>query len=260
MPRLHLIELHEQPWCPRVLRDGMRAVLQQISSTLPAYDAVIEVLLRAMQASGTTKVLDLCSGAGGPWDRLASRVADDPRIDHVLLTDLYPDAEAMEDLQRGTGGLCSPHLEPVNALDVPEDMPGFRTLFIAFHHFDPEQAKRVLANAVAAGRGVGVFELTERRPYSTCFVSLTMFPLALALLPFAQHRRAGFFVFTYLLPLIPALTTFDGMVSCMRSYHPEEMLAMAREVGPDYEWQAGRVRWPSSPVAVVYLTGVPPSR
>ncbi len=36
----------------------------------------------------------------------------------------------------------------IDALDVPAERPGLRTLFNAFHHLRPEQARAVLASAV----------------------------------------------------------------------------------------------------------------
>ncbi len=259
IPRMHLIEFHEQEWCPPVLRHGMRAVLQQISCTLPAYEAVVDELLDAMDRTGTTQVLDLCAGAGGPWVRLAPAVKDDPRIEQVRLTDIFPDMEAMRAMQRQTGDLVQPWADSVDALDVPDDMPGFRTLFNAFHHFEPKRAREILASAVEANQGIGIFELTERRIPASLFVSTAAVPLALGLLPLVRPFRWLYPVFTYLFPLIPAILALDGIVSCLRSYHPDELIKMAREVGPEYEWKAGRVRAPGGPLAVVYLLGVPPA-
>src|SRR2546422_6427005 len=48
--------------------------------------------------------------------------------------------------------------EPVDATQVPGDLHGFRTIFTAFHHFRPAQARAVVADAVAKGEGIGVFE------------------------------------------------------------------------------------------------------
>ncbi len=59
MRRLHLIEIHDQPWCPSLLRDGLRAVLQQVASTLPGYEAAADVLLQAMADAGSTEVVGL---------------------------------------------------------------------------------------------------------------------------------------------------------------------------------------------------------
>ena len=258
IPRLHFIELHEQEWCPAVLRHGLRAVLQQISSTLPGYEAIVDELLSAMEAAGTTEVLDLCAGAGGPWKRLAPYIDSDPRITRIQLTDLFPDLKVMQAMRDQAGSLIEPCDEPVDALAVPPEKTGFRTIFAAFHHFEPARARAVIADAVSAGEGVGIFELSERRLLASVFVGLTAFPLAMGLMPLIRPVRWAYFPLTYLLPAIPAILTFDGLVSCMRTYHPAELLEIAREVAPDYEWKAGRKRAFGGPLAIIYLTGVPP--
>ncbi len=128
MARRHLIELHEQPWCPAILRHGVQAVLQQISSTLPAYEAVLDMLLEAVEASGSTEIVDLCAGAGGPWARLSPAVVGDPRLTRVRLTDIFPDPGAMQAMNRQTSGLTEAFLEPVDAQAVPRELGGFRTV------------------------------------------------------------------------------------------------------------------------------------
>ena len=258
MRRMHLIELHEEPWCPAPLRSGLRGLLQQIASRLPGYEAVADVLLDALQRSGTTEVLDLCAGAGGPWVRLYPLLRDDPRVTRIRLTDLFPDVPAMEAMHQETDALVEPHPDPVDATRVPADLPGFRTVFAAFHHFDPAAARALLADAVAAGRGIGIFELTERRLGSLALVGLASPPLAIALLPLVRPFRWAHLPLTYIVPAIPWILAFDGVVSCLRSYHAEELLAMAREVEPSWTWTAGRARAPGGPMHIVYLVGTPP--
>lgn len=78
------------------------------------------------------------------------------------------------------------------------------------------------------------------------------------------------FLFTYLVPLAPVLFAWDGMVSAVRTYTPEELLAMARGATDDaaggaaggYEWEAGRfeVDGPYGPMPTTYLVGMPTNR
>jgi hypothetical protein len=65
--------------------------------------------------------------------------------------------EAFERASRLSQGAITYRSEPVDATKVPNDLPGFRTMFNAFHHLRPEQAHAMLADAVAKGEGVGVF-------------------------------------------------------------------------------------------------------
>jgi hypothetical protein len=46
------------------------------------------------------------------------------------------------------------------------------------------------------------------------------------------------------------------VISCLRAYHPDELLSLARRHAPgQYRWEAARVRHPSSPTHIVYLKG-----
>ncbi len=44
---------------------------------------------------------------------------------------------------------------------------------------------------------------------------------------------------TCVVPVVPAAVLFDGIVSCLRIYSPDEVTAMAREVGDEaFAWEA----------------------
>jgi hypothetical protein len=80
----------------------------------------------------------------------------------------------------------------------------------------------------------------------------------LVLTPAIRPFRWSRLLWTYLLPVLPLAILFDGVVSCLRVYTPDEMLAMGREVGGDeYEWEAGFERPAGSPLPIPYLIGMP---
>ncbi len=286
MRRLHLLEIHEQPWCPPAVRNGATDCLAAIAATLQQYRNVAPLLADALRAGGSRRIVDLCSGGAGPWRSLAPAVArrlggsPDASPLQVLLTDLYPswhslEAEAKPPPARGvrTAHVPDPpahplthspaHLIfvpfPVDATQVSPSLPGFRTLFTAFHHFEPGTARAILQSAVGEGQGIAVFEQTRRHPLALLMM-LTLPFLAWLLTPFIRPWRASRFFWTYVIPAIPAVLCFDGIVSCLRTYSPDELLALAADLhGAPYTWQAGRVRSPISPVGVTYLIGVPQS-
>jgi hypothetical protein len=249
------MEIHEQPWCPTILRDGLRGVLEQIASKLPSYDAIVDELRGALARLGTREVVDLCAGAGGPWVRLGPALRGE--LDSVLLTDLFPDRSAVAAIHQKNEGLVRGHGEPVDAFAVPPEFAGLRTLFTAFHHFEPERAEQLLRDAAKAGRGVAIFEQTQRSWVVTALVGLSAAPLGLLLIPFVRPLRPGLLLWTYVIPVIPALLSFDGVVSCLRSYTPHELEALGRRAAPHYRWRAGLRRTRCWPLPVVFLIGLP---
>lgn len=279
MRRLHLLEIHEQPWCPPAVRNGATDCLAAIAALLQQYRGAAPLLAEALTATGERRIVDLCSGGAGPWRALAPalqrRLGGAPL--QILLTDLYPSwhsADQPPDIPNTppAAGRTPAHPltvsaatpaqmifvpDPVDATAVPSSLRGLRTLFTAFHHFPPAEAQAILQSAVDAGEGIAVFEQTRRHPLAL-LVMLVLPPLALLLTPFLRPWRVSRFFWTYMIPAIPLVLGIDGVVSCLRSYTPGEMLALARGLhGPAYTWRAGHVRSPVSPVGVTYLVGFP---
>jgi hypothetical protein len=65
MGRLQLIEIHEQAWFPKVLRDYTTEALQFIFHIGELYLPIVNRLRKALTKAKAKKVVDLCSGAAG---------------------------------------------------------------------------------------------------------------------------------------------------------------------------------------------------
>lgn len=256
MKRRHLVELEDLSWWPRAFRDAGTDYLVTAIRHAKVYDGLAPRLADAVRRSGATQVIDLCSGGGGPWPTLlpALRAAgvDVP----VRLTDKFPNTAAMTRVSESTPGV---RFEPesVSATDVPARLAGFRTLFTAFHHFRPADAKAILAAAVRDRQGIFIAEASSRTWAALALQALV--PLAVLLLtPAVRPFRWSRLFWTNVVPVLPPAIWFDGVVSTLRVYTPDEMLAMGREVsGDEYEWEAGTEKPAGSPVAIPYLIGVP---
>lgn len=259
MRRLHLIELEDQPWFPAPVRDAGTDFLRFMLNLGDNYAPAVPLLARAIERSGARRIVDLCSGGGGPWQRLLPALAGAGVACDVLLTDRFPSQSAAAALLavEPRPGAVAYHPGPVDALAVPRELDGFRTLFSAFHHFPPEGAAALLRDAVRSGAPIAVFEATERSAVS--LVGILLAPLFLLLAtPFIRPFRWSRLILTYLIPLVPLLILWDGVVSCMRSYTPDELRALVAAI-PEagaYEWQIGALRG-RGPIPVTYLIGLP---
>ena len=257
MKRLHLIEIHDQAWCPRTFRDGETDYLQFVMAAAKPYAAMVPILAAALQRTGTRQVLDLCSGAAGPWLWLQPVLAERGVSVSVRLTDKYPNLEAFPQSNRLTHQSISYHPQSVDATGVPEELTGFRTIFSAFHHFRPEQACAVLADAARKGQGIAVFEGTQRSVLALPL--MLMVPLmVLVMTPFIRPFRWYRLLWTYLIPVLPLVALFDGLVSCLRTYSVEELRDLTARLGAnDYHWEMGTVKRKAGPIPITSLIGVP---
>ncbi len=262
MPRRHLLEIHEQPWCPAAIRDGATDCLRLIATVGNQYKHVAPLLQHALVAAGATRIIDLCAGGGGPWRSLAGKLSTyQGEPVQILLTDLYPNQAAGEAHPTATTPQLHFVRTPVDATQPPVELSGFRTLFTAFHHFSPEQAQAILQDAVTRGQGIAIFEQTARTPVA--LMTMFLLPwLALLAVPLNRPWRRASFFWTFILPAIPLVLWFDGMVSCLRTYSTSELATLVTSLKPSpdgvtYVWQIGKVRSPLSPIGVSYVIGYP---
>lgn len=266
MGRLQLFEFEDQPWLPSGLRDYMTDALRVVLGGLGRRTGMarrlaerLSQLLDRQPSTGCDRILDLCSGGSGALLPIVEELQRSGRSPKVLLTDKYPNLPAFRALRRQSGGALDYLERPVDAMDVPEDLEGVRTLLAAFHHFDDDAALGILRDAAAKGRSVAVFEASERHP--VMLAAMPLVPLAVLLLtPGFRPFRLGRLFFTYLVPVVPVLVFWDGVVSCLRTRSPDELRELARQADvPGYRFEVGQDRVRGLPLRITWLLGYPES-
>ena len=257
MPRIHAPELEDQPWCPTFLRDGLTAFLHTAAETLRIYDAVTPTLVDVVRRHGATRLVDLCSGGGGPVLRLQRALHDAGAPVDVVLTDLCPNHAAFDVAEARGRGTVTAVRDVVDATDVPAAFTGVRTLFNALHHLRPPAARRVLEDAARKRQPIVVVEVVDRRPQTIAFLCGT--PLAaMALAPLQRPWSASRLALTWAMPVIPAAIWWDGMMSCLRAYDDDELRALTAGLDDDdYGFSIAHVAVPWTPLRLSVLVGEP---
>jgi len=254
IPRLQLVEVHDQPWCPRGVRDAVTDLLQWVLTLVPHYGVAVPVLSGALRRSGATTVVDLGSGGGGPWLRLLPELAATGVSPDLVLTDKYPNPAAWDRLRSRLGERVRTEPASIDAAMVPARLGGFRTLFTTFHHFPPGAAAGVLRDARRGAQGIAVFEVTHRSLAALALMlGFVLTPLAV---PFLRPFRWDRLLWTFVVPAVPLVALWDAVVSCLRTYTPDELRALVRDAD-DWEWEARELsrRW--WPVPITCLIGYP---
>ncbi len=255
MARIHLFEFEDQPWFPKFIRDYMTDYLQFMSNKMNMYQGVMPILKKGLAKSGGTQILDLASGGGGGLLRIASELQKEAPDLKITLTDFYPNIDAFEQTV-AQSNVFSYVSQSVDATNVSKDLKGFRTQFLSLHHFRPEQARQILKNAVDANATIGVFEAMERGPKN--LIGMLFIPLFVLLAtPFIRPFKFGRIIFTYLIPLVPIFTFWDGFVSVLRTYSIKEMNELIAGIpnADTYDWEVSKVK--SGPGEILYLLGSP---
>ena len=253
MARIHLFEFEDFQWFPAFIRNYMTDFLQFVSNRFDIYKGIVPRLSNVIQQTGSTQIIDLASGGGGGLLRLSEHLREAHPDLKIVLTDFYPNIPAFKHTV-AQSAVFKYHSSSVNAMDVPEELTGLRTQFLSLHHFRPDDAVKILQNAVDSGNPIALFESQERNLKS--IVSMIFSPLSVIFTtPFIRPFKVGRIIFTYLIPIVPLFILWDGIVSALRTYSEAEMQALVAQVKghENYVWEIGRQK--SGPASIPYLIG-----
>ncbi|MBN1366189.1 MAG: hypothetical protein JW976_15405 [Syntrophaceae bacterium] len=261
MKHIHLFEFIDLSWYPDVFRRMQTDYLQFVASLGSGHQYLIPLFRRALQSIHSNEIVDLCSGGTGPWVHLAGQLEQAGLPVKVTLTDKFPNPESVR-----KGSAAAPeHIrylaQPVDAMDVPASLSGMRTLFEGFHHFKPDQAKLILQDAVNKRTAIGIFEASLKPPLG--FVLLLLSPLItiasyFLMTPWIKPRSFARFFWTYLVPVVPLATSWDGVISILRTYSPRELTALTASISSEaYHWETGYASTGTPVFSFTYLVGYP---
>ena len=216
-------------------------------------------LAAALNRMGTSQIIDLCAGGAGPWLTLETELAKTGEV-QILLSDFFPNEKAFRYTLEQSGGRIRFHPERVDAMNVPSSLKGVRTIISALHHFHPEQVQAILADAVNTRQAIVVIEGSDHRLHGSLFM-LTMPLFMLLLMPFVKPFRWSRLFFTYLVPILPIVGLWDGTVSMLRTYTPEELREIIGRIPAQetFSWDINTQAIPGSPIGITYLIGTPNS-
>ncbi|KAI4847964.1 hypothetical protein E4T44_04211 [Aureobasidium sp. EXF-8845] len=192
-------------------------------------------------------VIDFCSGAGGPTPLIEKSVnTSRSRAGHqpipFRLSDFHPNLDAWMPLASHSANL-SFIPQPVDATDTTHAPPlvvsktssaskpsgdhkSIHLYSLSFHHFNDEDAGKIMKSTLATADGVCILELQDRslgmlmlmlgEPGLLFLVTMLWFPF-----------RPLHLFFTYVFPVLPFVQAWDGVVSCLRTRSFEETLRLA---------------------------------
>ena len=222
-------------------------LLQKISPAELAA-AVILRTLEEIEDLETSKisVIDFCSGAGGPIPTIERIVNDQRRAKRkkpipFVMSDLYPSLDAWMEVCSHSKGSLSFIPRSVDATDPPvsatststatsrtaegyrSDTRVIRLFCLSFHHFNNAMAKKVLESSMQTADAFAIIELQDR--YLSSFaLMLGHLPLIFAISIFRYWRDVLMLLLVYIIPIVPAINTFDGLVSSMRTRSFREVM------------------------------------
>lgn len=260
MKRIHLFEFEDFAWFPRWLREGLTNYLAAMHELLRTDKLIAPLVMRALKTAKQAAIVDLCSGGGGPMLAVARELRTTLPHLKLTLTDLFPNREAVAAINGMNDAHTRYESAAVDAGDVGRSHEGVRTMICSLHHMRPPVARRILSDALQKRQPLCVFEVSDNAaPIWLWWLTIPVGILTtLVCTPLVRPLTAKQLFFTYIIPIFPLLIAWDGAISNMRTYTPDDMRELLDGLdSPDYDWEVGRLTKPRYPGTMLYLLGLP---
>ncbi|MGI4750562.1 MAG: hypothetical protein ACRYFB_08015 [Janthinobacterium lividum] len=253
-----LFEFEDQSWFPNTIRSGMTDFLRYLIKLLNVYQPIAPLLIEVLSKTNQHHIVDLGSGGGGAIEQIHQNLTKlSAKKITITLTDKFPNPAAWQYIEQKTNHMIGFYADPVDANQVPDTLKGVRTLFSAAHHFEPAQLTKILEAAVVQRAGIGLFDGGSKSWWMLLGAILFQPLIFFVFTPFIRPFKISRILLTYLVPVIPFCTVWDGCVSISRLYRPKELLQLAESLSAkNYIWKAGRVKNKLG-LQVAYLIGYP---
>ncbi len=260
MKRIHLFEFEDLPWFPHWIRNHMTNMLNAVHRLMGTADTIASLLGPTLKETKQSKILDLCSGSGGPIMEVAQLLRSNYDMHNLslTLTDLYPNEQAAEVINASTDGIHY-FTTPVDATNPQLTQEGLRTMICSFHHMPPAEALKILQSTQQANQPFFLFELSDNSQPPTWLWWIAL-PFNFLFGLFVSMKTRPFtwwqFVFSFLLPILPLFFAWDGAVSNTRTYTKKDLEELLAQLPTStYNWQIGTVK--GGPGQHLYLKGLP---
>ncbi|KTC79093.1 hypothetical protein [Legionella cherrii] len=254
IPRLHLFEFGDLA-IPDIFHDMMRDYLGFIAK-MGIYNRTYPIIEEVIEKQNCSTIIDMCTGSGVPALLLREYLMNKGYPIHLVLTDKFPH-QTKAQLVNNESSEVNYLIKSVDATDLPQDLKGLRTLFASLHHFKPKQVQAILQNAVDNNQPIAALEFTERN-WLRVFL---MFPGTLHLLlatPFIKPFSLSRFFWTYVIPVVPMIYFWDGLVSNLRTYSERDLrMIISKLKNNNFDWDIKKISSPLMPINITYLIGQP---
>lgn len=266
MKRVQLFEFEDYSWFPNWLRACLTNLIIVLHKMMGISEVLCYLIARVLKEKKLSTIIDLGSGSGGAMPEVLKTLHTLNDLKHVelVMTDLYPNQEAIQKFNKNTEDKISYSENPVDATDLLTAPNGLKTMVNSFHHMTPKAARKILESAEKNKQPILIYEMAENKiPF---LVWLLLLPLSLVILmvmtlfmtPFVRPLTWQQLVFTYLIPIIPICYAWDGQASLPRIYALKDIDELLEGLGNNnYYWEHGPAKKGNGKKLGMYIVGYP---
>ncbi|CAL2090340.1 hypothetical protein [Tenacibaculum sp. 190524A02b] len=257
MKRVHLFEFEDLKWFPNWIRICMTRLITVMHKKFNTSEDMANLLAKLVKQTNRTKIIDLCSGSGGPMLDTISSLKNIHKIESIelLLTDLYPNLEDAKRINEQNNHIHY-RTNPLDATNIDNNIKGILTMVGSFHHMKPDLARKILIEVQNKKQPICIMEINKKFPIALwwLFIPLSAI-LCLFITPMVKPLTVKQIIFTYIIPIIPICFAWDAVITSGRIYRMEDLDILLKGLGNEnYTWEKGIIEGKSEKI---YLIGCP---
>lgn len=225
MRRRQLIQITSQPWFPRFLKECVFEFLTWFVNRVNAAAPFLPIVEKALCYSSDMIAVEGCNGAG-----------------FETLEPLLPDH-------------VNVHKFGLKNFSVTEK--GIYTFVNHFHQLSVDEARGTLQSIVDRNQSVLVLEGNNDSLWQAFGMTIIVPLTVLLTAPFVRPFRIERIIFSYLIPILPLVTLYDGFIALFKLYNPQDLMELVSPLErPGYKWNAGKLE-NGRGGKIIYLHGHP---
>ena len=227
MKRKHLPQISNQDWYPKLLKTCMYEFLTWFVSKVHAAKPFMPIIEEGLAHTSTHKIINIDQEIGAGIETII------PYLPKTIEVKKIP-------------------LQQFNSKEK-----GLYTCINSFHLLKPNVAKKLISDIANSNQPVTVLEGNNNSLWQL-FGMLIFVPLSVILsAPFVKPFRIERLVFTYLIPILPIVTSIDGIIALFKLYAPKDLNKLVSEIKvPNYTWRSGKLD-NGRGGKIIYLIGFP---
>lgn len=255
--RIQSFEFGDINSIPKFYHNYLRTLMSLLYEYFKIHTLWLPVIREFSQTAKSEVIMDPCAGSGHVNYLLEKELHNENEIKFIL-SDFMTERAPM--FSKQINEQENPRLKyierSIDVLNMKEDELKIPKMFInSFHHFDKEQVGKILKTHSVSGTNILVLEYCRKSFLN--FVSIFLGPIiGMLLFPFIVKKQDFIlsFIFVFLIPIVPLMLLWDGIVSSLRTYSVEDLKKILNEIGVEnYEikgYQKSSILYPSGVTAI----------
>jgi hypothetical protein len=226
----YFFEWMDLKWIPANLRKALFNAFEFSLNVLRNYYKLIanEIYQEIKGGEKVTAIVEIGAGNCNASLELYNLIKD--KNIKIIVCDINPNVELFKKIEKATKGKIKPIYHSVAANNASKYIPKNSLVFFStsFHHFHKLEQEKIIKSFSLNSNRIMIFEAIKRNvPY--IILASTLFIPILFLFPIVRPRLSHFF-WCWLVPAVPFLLTWDGIVSCFRQNTSKEWIGLLKEI------------------------------